>query len=65
MSERAATIESLEAEATILRRERDKLGQALEEVHDYHCGCARPGDLHICVCQPVVVFEVLRAVRYE
>ena len=38
----------------------DKFLQALIAIHDYHCGCAHPGDLHICVCQPVVVFGVLR-----
>jgi hypothetical protein len=33
---------------------------ALEEIHEYHCGCDRPGDLAACVAQPVVVFAILR-----
>lgn len=33
--------------------------EALREVHEYHCGCDRPGNLSACVCEPQSEFEIL------
>jgi hypothetical protein len=33
--------------------------EALEAIHEYHCGCDQPGRIDVCVAQPVVVFAVL------
>jgi len=39
--------------------ERDEAQGALADIHNYLCGCARPGQLDVCVAQPVVLFEAL------
>jgi hypothetical protein len=49
------------ARAEQAEAERDALREALAEVHEYECGCARPGSLNRCVAQPVVVFAALSA----
>jgi hypothetical protein len=33
--------------------------QALREIHEYHCGCDRPGNLSACVATPTGEFEAL------
>jgi hypothetical protein len=37
----------------------DRLEAALNEIHEYHCGCKHPGRLAYCVCEPVEEFAVL------
>lgn len=36
-------------------------GRALHEVHEYHCGCNRPGNPAACVMEPVEEYVVLNA----
>lgn len=53
---RAEALTALDA----LTAEVERLGEALDAIHDYHCGCAAPGSAHVCVCKPLDEFKVLR-----
>lgn len=37
----------------------ERAEEALRDIHEYHCGCKCPGDLSLCVAQPVVLFAAL------
>jgi hypothetical protein len=49
----------LENERNALAARCDALGNALQEIHEYHCGCDRPGNPAACVAVPVEEFLVL------
>lgn len=45
--------------------ERDALRAALNEVHEYQCGCDRPGNPSACVAMPIEEFATLAAAGSE
>jgi hypothetical protein len=47
------------AELLALAQEAGRLRGALNEIHEYHCGCDRPGHPHACIATPIEEFAVL------
>lgn len=51
----------VDEEARVAEARVEALSEALTEVHEYHCGCDRPGNPAACVASPPWSFAALAA----